>query len=338
MERTTVIRRRLIALAGAAIFAASAAAPAPAAPATAGAPAHLVHEQIARGTLVGSFYAPADGTQHPAVVLLGGSEGGLPDADARRFAEHGYAALALAYFGTAPLPPKLSAIPIETVTTGIDWLAARPEVDPKRIGIEGGSKGGELALVVASRDARIRATAAIAPSAVVWFGLNFGSGPETSSWSANGVPLDYIPSDAAADAAVGKAYATHGTVQFRDTFDASWNAAAPAVRERATIPVERIGGPILCVAGADDREWDSPAACRSIAARRRSANRAGADETVIEPDAGHALPFSGTPVPGSFQAGPVVMQLGGTPEGNGRGGADAFAHVLAFFGRTIGAP
>jgi acetyl esterase/lipase len=296
----------------------------------------LLREAVSRGTLVGTYYAPADGKKHAAVVVLGGSEGGFHDADARRFAEHGYAALALAYFGVDPLPKQLSAIPIETVTTGIDWLAARPEVDPARIGIEGGSKGAELALVVASRDTRIRATAAIVPTALVWFGLAFGSGPETSSWSAKGIPLPYVPSDPVADAAVGQAYATHGTISFRDTFNASWNAASQAVRENAAIPVERIVGPILCVAGADDREWDSPGACRTIEARRRAAKHSAGDETVIEPDAGHLLPFSGTPVSGSLQAGPVTMQMGGTADGNGRGGADAFAHVLSFFARTLG--
>src|SRR6202011_4756293 len=64
----------------------------------------LTNVSVASGTLVGAYFAPADGKRHPAIVVLGGSEGGLHPADARMFAQHGYAALALAYFGVDPLP------------------------------------------------------------------------------------------------------------------------------------------------------------------------------------------------------------------------------------------
>jgi acetyl esterase/lipase len=299
--------------------------------------ADLVRVPIAAGSLVGTFFAPPDGKRHPAIVVLGGSEGGLHDEQARVLAEHGYAALALAYFGVEPLPGKLRAIPIETVSRGIDWLAARPEVDGARIGILGTSKGGELALLAASREPRIRATAAVVPSAYVWFDLAFDGTGETSSWSAGSAPVAFIPSDPVADMAVGRAFGTGGTVSFRNTFDASFAAASPAVRDRARIPVETIAGPVLCIAGGDDREWDSPDACRIVHERRHAARRDAKDEEMVEPGAGHGLPFSGKPVPGSYPAGRATIVLGGTPEANGRGGADARDRVIAFFNRVLGA-
>ena len=295
----------------------------------------LTEVPVAQGSLVGTFVVPADGKRHPAIVVLGGSEGGLHAGDARLFAAHGYAALALAYFGVDPLPKRLTAIPLETVTHGIDWLAARPEVDPARIGIEGGSKGGELALLAASRDLRIRATAAVVPSAYVWFGLAFDSSAETSSWSAAGVPVPYIPSDTTADAAIGRAFQTGGTISYRETYQASFAAAPAAVRERAAIPVERIAGPVICIASENDREWDSTAACRAVHDRRHAAGRDTNDVLAVEPGAGHALPFSGQPAPGSIQAGPATIVLGGSPEANARGGADAFSRIVAFFDRTL---
>ncbi|HEV3087220.1 MAG TPA: acyl-CoA thioester hydrolase/BAAT C-terminal domain-containing protein [Candidatus Elarobacter sp.] len=297
----------------------------------------LTKVDVASGTLVGTYYAPADGKRHPAIVVLGGSEGGLHAADAQRFAQHGYAALALAYFGIDPLPKELSAIPVETVTRGIDWLAARPEVDRAHIGIEGGSKGAELALLAATRDSRIRAVAVVAPTAYVWFGLAFGSGaPETSSWSAGGTPVPYVPSDTTADAAVGRAFQRGGTISFRDTFDASLASATAATRTDATIPVERIGGPVLCIAGDDDHEWNSVDACNAIHARRHAARRDASDAVVVEHGAGHALPFSGAPAAASYQATPITtILLGGSPEANGRGGADAFTRIVAFFNHAL---
>ncbi|HKS21697.1 MAG TPA: acyl-CoA thioester hydrolase/BAAT C-terminal domain-containing protein [Thermoanaerobaculia bacterium] len=76
-------------------------------------------------------------------------------------ASHGYAALAVAYFGIAPLPDDLDRIPLETVDRAVAWLRAQPSVDPKRIAIWGGSKGAELALVAASRNPAIRAVVAV---------------------------------------------------------------------------------------------------------------------------------------------------------------------------------
>lgn len=300
--------------------------------------ADLVRVPVASGSLVGTFLVPADGRRHPAIVVLGGSEGGLHDDQARVLAEHGYAALALAYFGVDPLPSKLRAIPVETVSRGIDWLVARPEVDSARIGLLGTSKGGELALLAASREPRVRATAALVPSAYVWFDLAFDGGGETSSWSAGGAPVSYIPSDHAADIAVGRAFGSGGTVSFRDTFNASFAAASPVVRERARIPVEKIGGAVLCIAGGDDLEWDSAAACALVHDRRHAARRDAKDEMVVEPGAGHALPFSGKPAPRSYAAGPATIVLGGTPEANGRGGADARDRVIVFFTKVLGTP
>lgn len=49
------------------------------------------------------------------------------------------------------------------VIRGIDFLAARPEVDPKRIAIMGTSQGGGIALAVAALDGRIRAVVAHVP-------------------------------------------------------------------------------------------------------------------------------------------------------------------------------
>jgi dienelactone hydrolase len=298
----------------------------------------LVRVPVAGGSLVGTFFVPGDGKRHPAIVVIGGSEGGLHDEQARLLAEHGYATLALAYFGVDPLPQKLRAIPVETVSRGIDWLIARPEVDGARIGLLGTSKGGELALLAATREPRIRATVAMVPSAYVWFDLAFDGSPETSSWSAGGAPVPYIASDPVADMVVGRAFGSGGAVSFRETFGASFAAAPAAVRERAAIPVEKIAGPVLCIAGEDDREWDSAGACAIVHDRRHAAGRDAKDAVFVEPGAGHGMSFSGKPTPRAYPAGPATIVLGGTPEANGRGGADARDRVIAFFKRTLGGP
>jgi hypothetical protein len=65
------------------------------------------------GGLRGTLFLPLGKDRHPAVLVLGGSEGGLPSRRAAWLASHGFAALALAYFRYDDLPKELAGIPLE---------------------------------------------------------------------------------------------------------------------------------------------------------------------------------------------------------------------------------
>ena len=100
------------------------------------------------------FYAawdrPPGVRRHTAILLFGGSEGGLSNsALADALVAHGYPVLQLAYFGEPGLPSTLTRIPLEYFEHALRWLARRPQVDPKRIVTFGISRGGELSLILA---------------------------------------------------------------------------------------------------------------------------------------------------------------------------------------------
>ncbi|HEX8259840.1 MAG TPA: hypothetical protein VF558_06050 [Rubrobacteraceae bacterium] len=63
---------------------------------------------VREGGLVGTFFRPSTPGPHPAVIVLGGSDGGLREGSAAVIARQGYATLALAYFGVEGLPPSWS--------------------------------------------------------------------------------------------------------------------------------------------------------------------------------------------------------------------------------------
>ena len=246
-----------------------------------------------------AFFASPEGAgPHPAVILLGGSEGG--DRSARdfapRFLEEGYAVLGLpyyspAYFGQEQQLPGMerafSSIPLDMLETARDWLRARADVRADAIGIYGVSKGAEFALAGASRIEGFAAVVAIVPSDVIWEGWGPGTKEgEPSSFSWRGEALPFVPY-LGMQAEFAKYADPEAVVRLRTPHDAG-RAANPDRVPAARIRVEEIDEPVLVAGGHEDNVWDSGAMTQNIAERRAEA---GGLETValVYPEAAHAL-------------------------------------------------
>lgn len=272
--------------------------------------------------LVGELHLPPGAGRAPGLLILGGSEGGHGPAYhfAETFAARGYAALGLAYFGDPGLPQTLENVPLEYFRQAVDWLCAQPRVDARRVGVFGGSKGAEAALLIASRDKRIRAVVAGVPSSVAWQGLNMrniaGSGP---SWSEDGRPVPFAPYDM--------------SQRFAGILDLYQRSLAKAPAD-AAIPVERINGPVLLVSGRDDRFWPSSAMGEAMMARLEAAKFRFPHTHLAYDNAGHA--GFGEPLPMDTKVPPALLaQAGGTAEGNLAMRADAWPKVLAFLDAAL---
>jgi hypothetical protein len=152
----------------------------------------------------GAVFATLPGTaRRPAIIVLGGSEGGgfFARDRAPRFASRGFAVLGLPYYSPGrtereipELPAAFADIPVERLNTACEWLKRRPEVDAARVALLGASKGAEFALLAASKFQWITSVVAIVPSDVVWEGWGPGVAPGTrSSFALNGKPLPFVP-------------------------------------------------------------------------------------------------------------------------------------------------
>jgi pimeloyl-ACP methyl ester carboxylesterase len=86
----------------------------------------------------------------PAVVVLGGSGGGFNLDKTAVLSRHGFATLALAYFGIPPLPAWLHRIPLDYFEAALVRVGAQPEIDARRVGVLGVSRGAEFALLLAA--------------------------------------------------------------------------------------------------------------------------------------------------------------------------------------------
>jgi dienelactone hydrolase len=262
--------------------------------------------------LRGAWYLPPGDGPHPAVIVLGGSEGGLPVRSAAPLlASHGYATLALAYFGLPGLPRGLVNIPLEYFGKAIAHV--RASIAPRNdfIAVYGTSRGGELALLVASLYADIRAVVAVVPSGVVVGGFGPsepGDLRPRGAWTLAGKPLP--------DMGQNNRYANSWVADPVQRFLNSMRDLDAV--ERATIPVQLIKGPVLMVSGRDDQIWPSFELAEIARRRLEGHNHPWPFQHISYPDAGHGMAPPYAPTTATTIVHPVTGRanaFGGTPKG-----------------------
>lgn len=316
---------RKIAVFALALAAPLAAAPGPLAAQTAPAAVPPASVPVRDNGLVATWYPPASGKKGPVILVLGGSEGGetMVNYLGKAFSAKGYGVLALAWFQAEGLPPHLQEIPLEYFGKAIDWIEAQPLADAKRIGLYGVSKGGEAALLIASRHPEIRAVTAVVPSSVVWQGINFTNYMDVkSSFSVAGKPVAYLPYDQSAP-----------FTSVLDLYERSLKFADK--HPEAAIPVERINGPVLLLSGRQDALWPSSAMSDQVIARLDAKGFRHKHVHFAYDNAGHTgvvPPFEERP----GASGSGEFNMGGTPEGNKAAREDAWAKTQAFFAEALG--
>lgn len=271
--------------------------------------------------LVATWYPPASGHKGPAVIALGGSEGGEEGGRylGKSVARLGYGVLSVAYFGADGLPVNLQEVPLEYFDQAIAWLSAQPLVDKKHIGIYGISVGAETALLVASRHPEIKAVVASVPSSVVWQGINMRDYTSVkSTYSLVGKPVPFVAYDQSAP--------------FTSVLDLYQRSLAKTVTPNAIIPVEKIGGSILLLSSKDDKLWPSTVMADQVIARLDAAHFKPLHQHIAYPDAGHGAM---TP-PGGDPTMAALDNLGGTPAGNHAARMDMWPRVTDFLATALG--
>ncbi len=281
-------------------------------------------QEVTDGGLVAKLYEPERGGPHPGILVLGGSEGGIRSAEANAalLASRGYAAFAVAYFGMPGLPPRLVEVPIDYLKKAIDWMSARDSIDRRRLAALGGSKGGELALLLAANFPELKAVVAYVPSHVVWQGI----GGARSSWSFRGEPLPYVPYKSMPGSR-GAAQPISYMPFYLASLD---NQEAVA---KAAIPVEKINGPVMLISGKDDQLWPSSVMAEKLIARLKEHRRPYKFEHLIYESAGHSIGITYGPKTHTTRT--PTLNLGGQPAANARAQADSWPRVLKFLRESL---
>jgi len=286
----------------------------------------LIRVPLEEDGLYGFLYYPTSGGPFPGVIILGGSGGGLYEWLAQAFASHGFAALSLAYFNYRDLPQELIEIPLEYFSKAVAWMKAQKAIKPDCLGLVGGSKGGELVLLLGATYDDFKAVVAWVPSGYIWQGVS-RTMKLASSWSLNGKGLPYIPGVVTPED-IAK-YEKGEIDSVRPFYALGLEQADPATIEKATIPVEKIKAPILLVSGTGDKTWPAAEFSDAVMQRLEKFGHPYEHKHVRIEGGGHMvfLPY--------FVNGPNRSMKGGNVRDEARGSLISWTETLAFLHRHL---
>lgn len=273
---------------------------------------------IRENGLVGTLFQNGDPSS--AIILLGGSGGGLNEGRAELLAKHGFAAFALAYFAAESLPPTLNRIPLEYFEKAIQTVQKEAKV--QRIGLWGGSRGAELSLILGTLFSdRIHAIAAHVPSSVVYGALDDLMEP---AWTYRGEPIAPSAPFSQVDLILGESPETAiaATPLFLGGMEDKMAFAASA------IPVEKIRCPLLLISAQDDQMWPSSLFAQQIVDRLKAHSSPIFYNHLSYPGAGHA------PAKGVAGLHPILKRwvaYGGNHKDNAFAAEDWWKQTVGFF-------
>jgi dienelactone hydrolase len=256
-------------------------------------------------------------------------------------------------------------VTVRALRTGTDQvagvLALPPAGSPSRVAVLaiGGSGGGVMAA-----DAALLASHGYPTLAVAYF--RYPGRPD----QLQDIPLEYFATAARRLAAesgvrrgrvailgysrgtepamlVGAYYPelTNGVVVYAPTSTAAagfpsggaaWTRAGRPIAAGSPIPVERLDGPILLLAGADDQVWQSARFVQELTDRLDAQRFGHPHQALVYPQAGHGVgtfPFqpAGTTLIHPVTGG--LIALGGTRPANAAARRDGWPQVLEFLAR-----
>ncbi len=283
---------------------------------------------IKENGIVGKLFLPDTSEPRPAIIVLSGSYGGCYEYAARAFALEGYVAFALAYFNADGVPKNLENIPLEYFLNGITWLKFQPQVKSGEIHLYGVSRGGELALLLASTfPNEISSVVAAVPSCVTYGGIPNEKKP---SWTLGGKALPIAPSPNKEDEY--KQLETQKAVNLTKLFLEKMRNNKEAF-DKAMIKVENIRCPILIISGKDDKMWPSSIYGDLVMQRLDKFKSPIFREHLCYDMAGHMVLHSLAPIMTEAQKHPVTglfYEVGGDPEAQVIANKDSWHKMLDF--------
>ncbi|MGT2846073.1 acyl-CoA thioesterase/bile acid-CoA:amino acid N-acyltransferase family protein [Streptococcus massiliensis] len=238
---------------------------------------NIVSQNLTFKRAYGRFFYPENQTALPSIIVLSGSDGRIEKAQniAQVLASHGFASLALAYFGFEGLAQHLERIPLEIIKDALSFLQAQSQLNSTRIGLYGRSKGAEFALLAATTfPDQISCLVLNSPTNISLEGIKGWKNSKTSSWTYDGQELPYT------------------RFSWRYFLKEKWLGKSDLpINPASILPVERVEAPLLVIASTCDEIWPATQAAWKIKERASSKTL----EIALYPNCGHMMTLAYQP-------------------------------------------
>lgn len=194
-----------------------------------------------------------NGRKDKVIIVISGSNGGmqLTKECAEFYHKNGVPALAVALFKTKGTQKNLDRVPLEYIESAIKWLQSQGY---EKIGIDGTSKGSEVALLCGSMFHEISCVIARVPSHFVSEGLvAHGKSKKpsgTSCWSFRGKEIPYAHYNA-------RSFNVPKIILKEKELHLITVNREKTITEETLIPIEKIQAPILLLSAVNDMVWPS---------------------------------------------------------------------------------
>ena len=295
--------------------------------------------EVRENGLVATLFLPSSDKPLPVIITLCGSNGGIGVGKSQLLASHGFAVFALGYFGLEGLPSILKNIPLEYFETAFSSIKSQPDLDGSHIGIYGGSRGGELALILGSRfPESVQAIVAAVPSSVIYGGGEFSliqHNSPVAAWIYRGKPIAPFAPEVLPDFSEIKNDADHPFFETPCFLEGMKNKEA---FNAAFIPVEKIKADLLFISGGDDQMWPSGVYANQIEERLSNQQSTIHWEHLHYPEAGHGITMPYLPESSLVYYHPIAkmwFSLGGTRAENHYACQDSWKKLITFFKKSL---
>ncbi|XP_037995324.1 cytosolic phospholipase A2 beta-like isoform X1 [Motacilla alba alba] len=272
---------------------------------------------VREGRLRATLFLPPGPGPFPGLIDLYGSGGGLIEYRASLLASRGFVTLALAYMSFEDIPAMPDILELSYFEEAVNFLRKQQQVKDTGIGVLGLSKGGDLALSIATFLPGIKAAVSIS-------GSSFNS---FIPLKGDGFTIPVHPYD------LGRMKISDesGTVDFSDVLDDHMDPATWDCR----IPVERSLAKFLFLSGLDDMNWKSDLYCRDAVQRLQQHGREV--EFYSYSGAGHLLepPYLPLCKISIHRVLGMLVHWGGQWREHAKAQEDAWRRIQAFFWRHL---
>ncbi|XP_007886309.1 acyl-coenzyme A thioesterase 1 [Callorhinchus milii] len=225
--------------------------------------------RLREGRLRGTLFMPPGDGPFPGVIDMFGDVGGLTEFRSCLLASRGFCALALPYFGFEDLPMNMKEFHLEYFESAANYLQKYPKVKGPGIGVLGSSKGGDLALSMATFLPNVAATVCISSC-----NANTESELHYKDWTKRGLTYDM-------DKIV---LLKTGILNIYESLE---NPMAEKNKD-TIIPIEKAEGQFLFVVGEDDKIWKSSYFAEQAIKRLKEHGKSNY-ELLSYPGAGHHI-------------------------------------------------